>query len=215
MCLAAQLTVMTTIPWLRMALRTGSCVNKTPNTTRDPTYARKQINNRARMPRIIRTSNTSTTPPARDKRILRGDVSQLRATNNYHPHQEHPTGIPLEHNHDQIRRHEQILVNAELLRVRIKTMREKKGCLTDTAPPGTNQTTSVDNCDDQDPDPMAEGIGLGATSGIDEDGGLQEHRDKPERHERPMRPERHETRPSIIPEHVRLTTSTTPALATV
>ena len=71
-----------------------------------------------------------------------------------------------------------------------QTMREKKGCRTDTAPPGTNHTTSVDNCDDQDPDPMAEGIGLVATSGIDEDGGLKnEHRNKPERHERPTRPE--------------------------
>ena len=92
-------------------------------------------------------------------------------------------------------------------------MREKNGRLTDTAPPGTNQTTSVNNCDDQDPDPMADGIGLGATSGINEDGGNQEHRDKPERHERPPRPERHEMRPPRIPEHVRLTTLTTPALA--
>ena len=92
-------------------------------------------------------------------------------------------------------------------------MQEKKGYLTDTAPPGTNQTTSVDNCDDQDPDPMAEDIGLGATRGIDEDSGLQEHRNKPERHERPTRPERHETKPPRIPEHVRLTTSNTPAPA--
>ena len=81
-------------------------------------------------------------------------------------------------------------------------MREKKGCITDTAPPRTNQTTSVDNCDDQDTDPMAEGIGLGATSRSDENGGLQEHRDKPKRHERPTRPVRYETRPPRIPEHV-------------
>ena len=40
------------------------------------------------------------------------------------------------------------------------------------------------------------------TSGIDEDGGLKnEHRDKPERHERPTRLERHETQPLRIPEH--------------
>ena len=55
-------------------------------------------------------------------------------------------------------------------------MWEKKGCRNDTATRGTSHTTSVDNCYDQDPDPMAEGIGLGETSGIDEDGGLQEHR---------------------------------------
>ena len=60
---------------------------------------------------------------------------------------------------------------------------------------------------------MAEGIGLWATSVIDDDGGLQEHRDKPKRHERPTIPERHETRPPRIPKHVRLTTLTAPALA--
>ena len=61
---------------------------------------------------------------------------------------------------------------------------------------------------------MAEGIGLVATSGINEDGGLKnEHRDNPERHERPTRPKRHEMQPSRIPEHVRLTTSTTPTPA--
>ena len=83
-----------------------------------------------------------------------------------------------------------------------QTMWEKKGCRTNTAPPGTNHTTSVNNCNDQDPDPMTEGIGLGATGGIDEDGGPQEHRDKPKRHERPTRPERHETRPPRIPDQV-------------
>ena len=66
-----------------------------------------------------------------------------------------------------------------------QTMWEKKGCQTNTAPLGINHTTSVDNCYDEDPDPMAEGIGLGETSGIDKDGGLQEQRDKPKRHERP------------------------------
>ena len=38
---------------------------------------------------------------------------------------------------------------------------------------GKNHTTSVKNRNNQDPDPMAEGIGLVATSGIDEDGGLK------------------------------------------
>ena len=86
MCIRAQLTVMTTIPQLRMALRTGNCVNKTPNTTRDPTYAREQINNRAQMPSIRTTSNNTSTYP-QDKRILRGDIS-------------HPTSVANEHRED-------------------------------------------------------------------------------------------------------------------
>ena len=85
MCVLAQSTVMTTIPQLRMVLRTGSCVNKTPNTTRDPTYTQEQINNCARMPRIVRTTNTSTYP--QDKRILRGDMW-------------HPTSVANEHRED-------------------------------------------------------------------------------------------------------------------
>ena len=81
-------------------------------------------------------------------------------------------------------------------------MRENKGCRTITAPlsePGS----SNEHREDQDPDPKAEGIGL-VTSALDENGKLKK---------RPTRPERHETRPPRIPEHVRLTTSTTPALA--
>ena len=51
-----------------------------------------------------------------------------------------------------------------------QTMREKKGCRTNTAPLGPKRTTSSDNCDDQPPDPKAEGMKLAATSRSDEDG---------------------------------------------
>ena len=47
--------------------------SKNPHTTRGPTYAQEQINKRAQIPRIIRTTNTSTYP--QDKRIMRGDIS--------------------------------------------------------------------------------------------------------------------------------------------
>ena len=57
MCLSHTSTVMTSDPQLRLTLRKGNCVNKTPYTTRDPTYAREHINNYARMPHILRTSN--------------------------------------------------------------------------------------------------------------------------------------------------------------
>ena len=50
-------------------------------------------------------------------------------------------------------------------------MQEKKGCGTNTAPPGPNRTISSDNCDDQPPDPNTEGMKLVATSRIDKDGG--------------------------------------------
>ena len=81
-----------------------------------------------------------------------------------------------------------------------QTMREKKGCRIDTAPPGTHHTTSVDSCDAQDPDPMAEGIGLVTTSGSDEDGGLNnEYRDKPENNQRPTRTEGPKMRPPTNP----------------
>ena len=75
---------MTTIP----QLRTGSCINKFLDNTKGPTYAREHTNNRARMPRIVRTSNTSTYPQAdRNKRILRGDIL-------------HPTSVKKEHRED-------------------------------------------------------------------------------------------------------------------
>ena len=86
MCIRAQLTVMTMIPQLRMALRMGNCVNKTLNTTRDPTYAQEQMNNRAQMPSIRNTSNNTSAYP-QDKQILRGDIS-------------HPTSVANEHRED-------------------------------------------------------------------------------------------------------------------
>ena len=92
-----------------------------------------------------------------------------------------------------------------------QTLWEKKGCQIDTAPPGTHHTTSVDSCDAQDPDPMAEGIGLVTTSVINKDGGLNnEYRDKPKNNQRPTRPERPKMRPPTNPKRHR---SPTPQLA--
>ena len=107
---------------------------------------------------------------------MRGDVPRPTASVQLHPHQEYPTGIPLEYDHEQIRIHEQIRVNAELLRVRIKTMWEKKGCRMNIAPPGKNHTTSIDNKhrDDQEATSMAEGSKLDTASGGNEGGGLNE-----------------------------------------
>ena len=140
---------MTTI----LQLRTGSCVKIYPmnperptGTTRDPTYAREQMNNRAQMPTIIRTSNTSTAPQAnRNKRILRGDISQPQATKNTYIKTIQPRSIMSsgKADHEQIRaRHEQRQVNARLRRKRIKAMWENKGCRTNTAPPSKKQTTN-------------------------------------------------------------------------
>ena len=76
--------MMTTIP----QLRTGSCINKFLDNTKGPTYAREHTNNRARMPRIVRTSNTSTYPQAdRNKQIMRGNIS-------------HPTSVKKDHRKD-------------------------------------------------------------------------------------------------------------------
>ena len=77
--------MMTTIPQLR---NTRNCVKKLPHNTKGPTYARGHMNNRARMPIIVRTSNTSTYPQAdRNKRILRGDIL-------------HPTSVKNERHED-------------------------------------------------------------------------------------------------------------------
>ena len=83
---------MTTIPKTRTTLRKGNFVKNTPKTTRDPTYASKQINNYAQMPSMvhgIRTSNTYNAPPALN-RILRGDISRARATKK-DPHRDQTT----------------------------------------------------------------------------------------------------------------------------
>ena len=151
------------------------------------------------MPKIIRTSNTSTAPLARDKRILRGDDSQPRATKK-HPHQKHPTLAKNELRKSRPQadtsRHEQIQVNAKLGRGRIKAMRENKGCRTITAPP-IEPGSLKEHSEDQDPDPKAEGIGL-VTSALDENGELKK------RPKRPKRPTRPKTRP---PRHPRMSSS--------
>ena len=88
-----------------------------------------------------------------------------------------------------------------------QTMREKEGCQNNMAPSDTRHKTSLDSCDAQDPDPMAEGSGIVTTSGLDEDSGHNSKSgDKPKRHEQPTRPRRPKTRsPSNSARH-RLTT---------
>ena len=63
---------MTTIPKKRTRLDKGNFVKNTPKTTRDPTFASKQMSNYARMPYILRNRNTYKSPQA-FQRILRGD----------------------------------------------------------------------------------------------------------------------------------------------
>ena len=150
MCVSRTSTVMTTIPKLRMTLRKGKFVKTTPKTTRDPTYASKQINNYARTSSMVHekhTSNTYTAPQTLNQ-IPRGDISRLRAKN---INQEHPILERIDKDGKQ-------------------TPQENKGCRTNTAPPGTKRTTSSKNCNDQVPDPKAESIQLVVASSIDEDG---------------------------------------------
>ena len=78
--------------------------------------------------------------------------------------------------------------------------------LNDMAPSDTRHMTSLDSCDAQDPDPMAEGSGIVTTSGFDEDSGHNSKSgDKPKRHERPKRPRRPKTRPPSNPVRHQLT----------
>ena len=111
MCEFHTLTVMTTDPQLRKTLRgeiTASTINSSTTRTRDPTYAREHFNNFARMPYILRTSNTLAAPTAA-KRILRGVSRPTESSNNNkQPHHD---------SYDQ-------------------TMRKHKGCRTNTAPSG-------------------------------------------------------------------------------
>ena len=60
-----------------------------------------------------------------------------------------------------------------------QTMWERNGCRTNTAPPGKNHTTLIDDeaRNNQEATPMAEGSELDATSGYDEGGGLNEESD--------------------------------------
>ena len=63
-------------------LHKGNFLKNTPKTTRDPTYASKQINNYAQTLSMVhekRTSNTYNASPAVN-RILRGGVSRAQAT---------------------------------------------------------------------------------------------------------------------------------------
>ena len=164
MCSARTSTVMTTILQLRMALRKGNFAKTKPLITRDPTYSKKQSKDYVQMPSMVdrtRTSNTFTAPPALNQ-ILRGDVLQAQAIKK-DLHQEHLISIQAATpdatgNSDEAGK---------------QTMWVNKRCRMDTALMGTNITTSVKNCDDQDPDPMAKGIELVTTSGIDKDGGLK------------------------------------------
>ena len=149
---------------------------------------------------VLRTSNTSTAPAAA-KRILRVAVSQQRAKKN----QPQPDQATSESNM-QVGNGSATSYNDGNGYVEEgysygynQTMGEKKGCRIDTAPSGTHHTTSVDSCDAQDPDPMAEGIGLVTTSRSDEDGGLNnEYRDKPENNQRPTSTESPKIRPSTM-----------------
>ena len=95
MCKLSTSTVVTTIPKIRTTLRKGNFVKTAPMTTRDPTYANKQINNYAQMPSMVhetRTSNTYNTLPALNQ-ILRGDVLRARATKK-DPHQDQTASEP-------------------------------------------------------------------------------------------------------------------------
>ena len=166
---------MTTIPKLRTRLRKGKIVKNTPETKRDPTFASKQISNYARMPYILRTGNTYHAPPAL-YRILRGDVSQARAINK-DPHRDQATSeLKMQVGNGSRNSHSDGDGCREECDYYKRTMRDKKGCGTNTAPPGPKRTTLSDNCDDQPPDPKAEGMKLAATSRSNEDGGFRQCR---------------------------------------
>ena len=141
----APLTVMTTDePQLRMTLRKmGNCVNNLPHNTRDPTFAREQFNNQARLP-YLRTSNTRAAPAA--KRLLKNAGRILAGTSgptesssisNKHPHQNHPNNDDDYYSND----------DGNGTDWYNQTMGKQKGCLTRfkvTAPSGTNRMTSSD-----------------------------------------------------------------------
>ena len=170
MCVSRISTVMTTIPKLRMALRKGNFVKTTPNTNRDPTYARKQRNIYAQMPSMVDekcTSNTYTDPTALNQ-ILGGHVSQAQATNKY-PHQDQSTSKPdMQVGHRSGNSYSDGDTYREEGYDYKQTMREKNRCRTNTAPPGPKCMTSSKNCNDQELDPKPEGITLVASS-VDED----------------------------------------------
>ena len=126
MCVLAQSTVMTTIPQLCMALCTGICVNKNPNTTRDPTYAGEQKNNHAPMPSIYNTNNNTSNYP-QDKRTRNARV-------NPHPSENpklscrfnHPSRLASRHRN----RYTVPIVGAEkwhIIEIDVKAWQAKKG----------------------------------------------------------------------------------------
>ena len=214
MCTSRTSTVMTTDdPQLRVTLRKkGNCVNNTPSTTKGPIYAREHFNNYARMPYILRTSNTLAAPTAA-KRILRGVSRPTESSNNNkQPHHD---------SYDQ-------------------TMRKHKGCRTNTAPSGKPETSERPTRPERPETPppknpvrqrsttpqqatarqhvAAEAIMLHANAlnhrqnrlrtskattrfreGKTKTSQKSERSERSERHERPTRPERLKTRPPKIP----------------
>ena len=144
MCEFHTSTVMTTIPKKRTRLRKGNFVKNTPTTKRDPMFASKQIGNYARMPYKLRTRNTYNATPAL-QRILRGDVSRAR-TFNTDPHRDQATSEPkMQIGDGSGKSHSDGDGYREECDVYKRTMRDNKGCRTNTAPPGRNRTTSSDN----------------------------------------------------------------------
>ena len=187
MCEFHTSTVMTTDnPQLRMTLRKMvNCVNNNPHTTRDPTFAREQFNNQARMP-YIRNSNTLAAPSAA-KRILTGNARPTESSSNNQPHLNRPTSMPIPR--FKVSNRGYIYGYDYDYNYYNQTMGKQKGCLTRfkvTAPSGTIRTTSSDFASKQDRNPLAEGSGLGPRAIDEVDELFDEFRETPETNERPM-----------------------------
>ena len=203
----APLTVMTRDdPQLRMTLRKMvNCVNNYPHTTRDPTFAREQFNNHARLP-YIRTSNTRAAPAAKRLlksagRILAGTSRPTESISNKQPHDE-PSPRVEELNRGYILGYD---YGYDWYN---QTMGKQKGCLTRfkvTAPSGTNRMTSSDRGSNREIDPLAEGFEP-RPHAIDEVDGPDKQADSRDRPNTNERPERPETRPPKSPARHRTTT---------
>ena len=143
----------------------------------------------------LRTSNTLAAPAA--KRILVGTSRPTESSSNKQPHQDCPTSIPtrrFEYERGYGYDYDYDYYN--------QTMGKQKGCLTRfkaTAPSGTNRMASSDFASKQDRDPLAEGSRFGPRAIDEVDGLLDEFRESPDPNERPMRPERPDTRPPKNP----------------
>ena len=121
---------MTTIPKkLRSRLRKGNFVKNTPKTKRDPTFASRQMSNYARIPFKLRNRNTYKSLQAL-QRILKGDVSRARATPKDH-HRDRATSST---NRGKLCGAATAESAREECDIYKRTMREKKGCRTNTAP---------------------------------------------------------------------------------